>query len=78
MQIRKKKKAATVLLELTVGNGGIILGGVAGTIELFINDTDTSGITWKQGVYDLELVTPTSKIVRFIEGAVSVSLEVTR
>lgn len=78
MQVRKKKTNQTVLLDLNLGNGGLILGGVTGTIELFISASDTTAITWKQGIYDLELITPTSKVIRFIEGAVSVSLEVTR
>ncbi len=78
LQVRSEKESDVVLLELNVSNGGIILGDAAGTIELFISSSDTEALTWTQGVYDLELITDTGKVIRFIEGAICVSLEVTR
>jgi len=78
MQIREKKGAVDVLLELSTSNSMITLGGTAGTIELVISATDTAAITWKKAVYDLELVSATNKVTRLTEGNVTVSFEVTK
>lgn len=43
----------TALITLSTQNGRITLGGSTGTIELFINATDTASISWTTGVYDL-------------------------
>lgn len=78
MQVRASVDAATKALELTTENGGIALGGAAGTITLTISAASTA--TLKPGfyVYDLELVTLTGDVTRLIEGRVTVSGEVTR
>lgn len=78
MQIRGELTDATVLLELTTENGGITLGGTAGTIDLYISAVATAGITWESGVYDLEMVASNSDVIRLVAGGVSVSPEVTR
>jgi hypothetical protein len=78
MQIRPAIDSATVLATLTTENGGITLGGVAGTIALFIAHTATTDYTWEDGVYDLELVTPAGDVLRKIAGTVAVTREVTR
>lgn len=77
MQIRPTVGSDTVLLELTTQNGRIALGGSAGTIDLIMGATVTAGLT-RGGVYDLELVQTVDDVVRFAEGAVTVSKEVTR
>lgn len=77
MQVRKNVGASTVLLELSTSNSGIILGKKAGTIQLIITNVATTAIIWKHGVYDLELTAPSGKIIRFCEGLVEVSPEVT-
>jgi len=53
MQVRPEVESSTVLLELTTANGGITLGGVAGTIELFVSDDDSAAFTWQSGSWDL-------------------------
>ena len=78
MQIRSKVDSPDVLLELTTENGGITLGGAAGTVRRFVDATDTAAITWKSGVYDLEIEFPDGTVRRLISGGVSVSPEVTR
>ena len=77
MQIRKKYGSATTLLSLTTENGGIVLGGVTGTITLFISATDASSIDWTSGVYDLELVSAGGIVKRLLQGTIKVSPEVT-
>ena len=78
MQIRAKIEATTPLLTLTTENGGISLGGTAGTIELLIDADDTAALTWTSGVYDLEIVFPGGQVTRLTYGSVTVSPEVTR
>lgn len=78
MHIREYLDAPEIALELTTANGRITLGGVAGTIALEVSAQDTSTINWTEGVYDLEVEFAGGKVRRFIEGEVTVSLEVTR
>lgn len=78
MQIRQSVNAASVLLELSTVNGGIVLGGLAGTITLVFREEDTVGVTWTSGVYDLELTSAGGNKIRFLEGSVELSREVTR
>jgi hypothetical protein len=54
------------------------LGDVAGTIDLFIADDETSPIDWLSGVWDLEVIHPGGDVSRPVGGAVAVSPEVTR
>lgn len=78
MQVRAEVASATALLTLTTENGGISLGGTAGTIELLVDAEDTAAITWDSGVYDLEIVYPGGQVTRLAYGSVTVSPEVTR
>jgi hypothetical protein len=78
MQIRSNVTASAVLMELTVGNGRIIIDGPEGIIRLYVSHTDTTAITWKAGVFDLELVEPGGDVVRLIQGTIRCSPEVTR
>ncbi len=79
MHIRHKVSSTDILYALTTSNGGMTLGGVAGTVDLFISDEDTAAFAFRQGVYDLELEdTTTGDVVRVLQGAVVVSPEVTR
>ena len=78
MQVRPEIDSDTVLLSLTTENGGITLGGVAGTIELFISDRASAAFTWRSGVWDLEIEFTSGEVRRLAQGTVSVSPEVTR
>jgi len=79
MQMRETVDAVTPFLVLTTENGGITLGGAAGTISLLVSATNTSAVQLTQGVYDLELVAPdTVTVTRLLEGIVFVDPEVTR
>lgn len=78
MQIRPTIESSTVLVSLTTENGGIALGGTAGTITLTITATATAAFTWTEGVYDLELVSAGGVVTRLLKGAVTVTPEVTR
>ena len=82
MHLRKKREDAEPILALTTENDRIALGGLAGTIEVTFEATDTVDLTDKRFVYDLELVLPRlgrpDYVKRLVQGRVSLSLEVTR
>lgn len=78
MQIRKKLADPEILLELTTVNGGIIVDNTSKTITINITAEQTKDLTFGSGVYSLELVSDTGKVIRFIEGTVTVQQEVTR
>ena len=63
LQVREKVAAATVLLELTTENGGIVVtDAVNGYYTLSLSAAQTAAQTWKKGVGDLE--------VEFLDGTV--------
>lgn len=78
MQVRPKIDSTEVLVSLTTANGGITLGGAAGTVAIRIEADVTEDFTWKGGVYDLEIVFLDGTVRRLLAGGVSVSPEVTR
>lgn len=77
-QFRAKHDSPTVLLELTTANGGMELGGTAGTVRWLISAEDTADITWATAVYDTEIVFADGTVQRKFAGKVKVSKEVTR
>ena len=78
LQVREEVESATPFLTLTTENGGIALGGAAGTITLTVTATATAALTASKGVYDLELISGGGVITRLLEGLVVIKKEVTR
>jgi hypothetical protein len=78
LQGRATVESPTALFELTTTNGGLALGGVAGTITVLITATQSSAWAWTDAVYDLEIVFPGGDVRRLTYGPVCVSPEVTR
>ena len=79
MHMRDTLEATTPFLTLTTENGGIALGGAAGTVDLLASAAATSAISATSGVYDLELVAGDGvTVTRLLEGLVTISPEVTR
>ena len=78
MDIRLKVDDVAPLIELSTLNSRIVLGGVTGTINLLIDAADTEALSFKKGVYDLELTDIAGKVIRLIEGKVTLTTEVTR
>ena len=79
LHMRDTLEATTPFLTLTTENGGITLGGAAGTVDLLASATATSAISATSGVYDLELVAGDGvTVIRLLEGLVTISPEVTR
>lgn len=79
MQVRDPDTGA-LLLELTTENGGIVLGGQAGTIDLWVGALATTLIAWESGAWALELqyAAGPDHVDRLIEGSITVSPEVVR
>ena len=67
-----------VILSLTTSNGGITLGGAAGTISLNQTATQTALLPAGTYVYDLELVSAVGAVTRLVQGELNISPEVTR
>ena len=79
MHMRNPIESPTIIHELTTENGGITFSdALAGKIELFISDADTSAFNFDSCVYDLEMIAPNADVIRLIEGEVTLSKEVTR
>lgn len=78
MHLRTSQDAETPFVILTTENGGITLGGSAGTITLTISAGDTAEITETSGVYDLEIISGSGVVTRLLAGKILVSKEVTR
>lgn len=80
MQLREEVESTSFILELTDGNGRIIIGGANGEIDLLVDcaDTEALGSDITSGVYDLEVESPGGICTRLIEGRWTLSLEVTR
>ena len=79
LNVRETYSSSTAVLTLTTENGGITLGGAAGTITLAATATATAALTAPfSGVYDLELVSGGAVVTRLLEGVATVSPEVTR
>ena len=77
MQVRDSSDATAVLLSLTNGSG-ITLGGTAGTIAVAVSNAQSAAISAGSYAYDLELISGSSAVTRFLQGAFNVSGNVTR
>jgi hypothetical protein len=77
LQVRQAYYSTEALISLVSGSG-ITVGGSAGTIDIFISNTDTSNLPVGSHVYDLEIISPSLDVDRLIEGRFSVTPEVTR
>jgi hypothetical protein len=86
MQVRENFQAPRVLIDMTTENGGITLGGSAGTLALLVTATVMASLHVPNTgssppvatfYYDLELVNG-SLVTRLMQGQFKVTGEVTR
>lgn len=63
-----KDNAGNTLLMLTTENGGLTLGGTAGTVDYYITDTQTDALTVRAAKYQTEVTFPGGRVRRFMEG----------
>lgn len=78
MQVRPSVQSAIVIVELNTSGGSIILGGVAGTIQLLLSAGATGALPEGTYKYDLELTRPDTTIDRPIMGSFTVRGNTTR
>lgn len=78
LQARVDVEDSEVILSLTTANGGITLGGAAGTISLDQTATQTTLLPAGTYVYDLELISAVGAVTRLVQGELNISPEVTR
>lgn len=73
----KDKVGGTELLRLSTLDGTITLDAVACTITIILPASVTAALTWKGGVYDLELEAIDGTVTCLLAGKVKVTDEVT-
>lgn len=78
MQIREKWHSLDFIEELTTENGGIVLTVEDASIEITLLPAVTALYTFRQAVYDIEMIDPNGSITRIIEGTITLSKEVTK
>lgn len=78
LSVRPSLESSTVTASLTTENGGITLGGTAGTVDLLLSATASAAITAGTYVYDLEIVNGGTTVDKLIKGNFVVRREVTR
>lgn len=71
MQIRSADGA--VISDLSTQNGKIVLGGVAGTIDLNIPVSETTAMNFTSALYDLKLIASDGTHMRLLQGKVTLS-----
>ena len=67
-----------IVISLTTENGRMTLGGLNGTIVLYIDADDTDGLPSGTFKYDLELESSTGVVTRLLKGNFKIDPEVTR
>jgi len=77
MQVRPKEGSGTVLLSLTTENGGLILGGADGSIQIVVSAVQMALVPAGKHRYDLELVN-SGEVMKPVRGAFFVRAEVTK
>lgn len=78
MHVRTNHKAATTIVELSTGLGGITISPSEGRVQIELSATQTAALPVVKGVYDLELRSSGGIVTRLLEGKFTVSPEVTR
>ena len=77
LQVRQAYYSDNPIVSLVSGSG-ITIGGSAGTIDILMSASVTSGFPTGTHVYDLEIISPSNLVDRLIEGTFNVTPEVTR
>lgn len=75
MQIRDL--SGVLVIELSVFNGGITLGGAAGTISLYISDTASGAVVEDKCIYDLEMTATNGDVIPLVAGSFSFQDQIT-
>ena len=69
MQVRRTTNEQDALFEASSTNGKIVLHPTSGLISIYFSETDTSNMTFTEGVYDIIVKLSNGKVYRVLEGA---------
>ena len=72
LTVKDKPSDTAPLASLTSANGGIVLGGTAGTITILQSSTQTSAYGWANGEYQLTLTAPGGDTNTLLFGTVTI------
>lgn len=72
----RDKVGGTELFRLDDQNGRIVLNNTSKTVTLNVSASDTALMTFKKGVYELELENPAGEVFLVMSGAVAVTKEI--
>ena len=79
MQVRTKASSPDIVLEASTANGKIVItDAVNGKCSVTFTAVETAATTARSYVYDIEYTAPSDAVVRMLQGAFTVSAEVTR
>ena len=82
MQVRSSYDSSVVVLSATTSNGRLVIDAANGKITLKLLPADTSALIFKgetaDYVYDEEIEDNLGNVLRVVQGAFSISREVTR
>ncbi|MDJ0338271.1 hypothetical protein [Cryobacterium sp. PH31-O1] len=78
LQVRARTASPDTLLDLSTQNGGLTLGGTAGTIELRIDAETTAQLPAIACVFSLEMTSGGGDVTPLVSGPFEVRAEVTR
>lgn len=70
--LRDPEDTTIILMTLTNVNGGVVLGGAAGTVDIIIDDAVTTTITWPTALYELFLTDAGGDTDIFLHGTFKV------
>jgi hypothetical protein len=77
LQAKKLGPTSLPLIDLSTGNGGIVIDGPNGTITLSMTDEAAALLDFIRTAYDLKLTPPGGKAFRLLKGSISLDREVT-
>lgn len=78
MQVRKAA-GQPVLVDLSTDDGSIVVepDGQQGQVDVVMSAEQTSALTLRKAVYDLELTFPLGEVVRLVQGKIAISPNIT-
>lgn len=77
MQIRRDQRSSNPMIALSTENGALTIYPTDGEISIYLTDEQTATLS-SDGVYDLELLSPSGEVFRLLQGKVRLRPEVTR
>lgn len=76
MEIRDRI-GGNLLHRIDTATNTMVINGPEGAISFEIDAVTTAGWTWRNAVYDIELISPDGRVTRLLQGTIALSPEVT-